>query len=232
MRNFVQLILIALLLGYSPIFYTMAADQGGVQTQGKKLETTSKKQDKEAPKKDSKGQDLSTLKKDEANKKGKVKMVEIKTNLGRIVVSLDSEKAPATVENFLQYVKDKFYDGTIFHRVISNFMIQGGGVDTKMKEKATRKPIKNEAANGLKNDRGTIAMARTMAPHSASAQFFINVKDNGFLNHRSTRDDEFGYAVFGKVTEGMDVVDKIKDVPTGPNDVPKTQVVIESIRAL
>ena len=156
-------------------------------------------------------------------------MITLTTNFGDIVIELDHEKAPKTCENFEQYVRDGHYDGTIFHRGIGNFMIQGGGFMPDMMQKATRDPIENEAANGLSNVTGSIAMARTMAPHSASAQFFINVKDNGFLDHPGQ--DGWGYCVFGKVTEGMDVVDKIKGVETGNkaghSDVPVEPVVIE-----
>jgi peptidyl-prolyl cis-trans isomerase B (cyclophilin B) len=159
-------------------------------------------------------------------------MVKLHTNFGTITLELFADKAPVTVENFIAYVKDGFYNGTIFHRVISNFMIQGGGMEPGMKEKATNAPIKNEADNGVSNERGTIAMARTMEPHSASAQFFINVKDNKFLDHRSPTPDGWGYAVFGRVVDGMDVVDKIKDVATGNagfhQDVPLEDVIIES----
>ena len=144
-----------------------------------------------------------------------------------------AEKAPGTVKNFLQYVEDKHYDNTIFHRVISTFMIQGGGFQPGLREKKTRDAIKNEADNGLKNERGTLAMARTSEPHSATAQFFINLKDNGFLNHRN-KDDGWGYCVFGKVVAGMDVVDKIKAVRTGNagghQNVPVEDVVIKSVR--
>lgn len=160
--------------------------------------------------------------------------VNMKTNFGSIIIELNAEKAPKTVENFLHYVKQGFYDGTIFHRVIDNFMIQGGGFTTNLKKKAnTDKPIRNEANNGLKNLRGTIAMARTSYPHSATAQFFINVKDNNFLNY--TRSDiwGWGYAVFGKVIEGMEVVDQIKQLKTGNRgryqNVPFQNVVIEKI---
>jgi len=156
--------------------------------------------------------------------------VVMKTSLGSVTIELYPDKAPETVKNFLQYVNDKFYDGTIFHRVISNFMIQGGGMDTAMNKKPTRAPIKNEAANKLKNDAGTVAMARTNDPNSATSQFYINVKNNGPLNYQDSSPQGIGYCVFGKVTAGMDVVEKIKAVPTGPQDVPKTQVVIESIR--
>jgi cyclophilin family peptidyl-prolyl cis-trans isomerase len=156
--------------------------------------------------------------------------VVMKTSLGSVTIELYPDKAPETVKNFLQYVNDKFYDGTIFHRVINNFMIQGGGMDTAENKKPTRAPIKNEAANKLKNDVGTVAMARTNDPNSATSQFYINVKDNGALNYQDSSPQGIGYCVFGKVTSGMDVVEKIKAVPTGPQDVPKTQVVIESIR--
>lgn len=156
-------------------------------------------------------------------------MITLKTNMGDIVIELDSEKAPKTCENFEQYVRDGHFDGTIFHRVIGNFMIQGGGFMPDMMQKATREPIENEANNGLSNVTGSIAMARTMAPHSATAQFFINVKDNGFLDHPGQ--DGWGYCVFGKVTDGMDVVNKIKAVETtnraGHSDVPVEPVVIE-----
>ncbi len=156
-------------------------------------------------------------------------MITLKTNLGDIVIELDHDKAPKTCANFEQYVREGHYDGTIFHRVINNFMIQGGGFMSDMMQKATREPIENEAKNGLSNVAGSIAMARTMAPHSATAQFFINVKDNGFLDHPGQ--DGWGYCVFGKVTSGMDVVDKIKEVDTtnraGHSDVPVDPIVIE-----
>jgi peptidyl-prolyl cis-trans isomerase B (cyclophilin B) len=162
--------------------------------------------------------------------------VELNTNKGRIVLELNAEKAPQTVANFLQYVREGFYDGVIFHRVIDSFMIQGGGMDENFKEKATRDAIENEADNGLSNDEGTIAMARTQAPHSASAQFFINVKNNSFLNHSSKTAQGWGYAVFGKVSEGMDVVNEIKNVRTGNRgyhaDVPLENVVIESAKII
>lgn len=152
--------------------------------------------------------------------------VRFTTTAGDIVVELDAAKAPKTVANFLQYVKSGHYDGTIFHRVISNFMIQGGGMTADMKEKETRPPIALESRNGLTNQRGTIAMARTADPNSATAQFFINVKDNDFLNQAQSRDGN-GYTVFGKVIEGMDVVDKIRATPTGPGDVPLQPIVIK-----
>ena len=157
--------------------------------------------------------------------------VKLHTNHGVITLELDAEKAPATVENFVAYVKAGHYDNTVFHRVINNFMIQGGGFEPGMNQKPTREPIQNEADNGLKNEIGTIAMARTQAPHSATAQFFINVADNAFLNFRSADMQGFGYCVFGRVTDGMDVVDKIKNVRTGSKgfhqDVPVEDVVIE-----
>ena len=158
-------------------------------------------------------------------------MIKLHTNHGTITLELDYDKAPQTAANFEQYVRDGFYDGTIFHRVIDGFMIQGGGMEPGMKEKETRAPIKNEADNGLSNDRGTIAMARTPDPHSASAQFFINVKDNAFLNFRSATPDGWGYCVFGRVVDGMDVVDAIKGVATGSQgfhqDVPVDDVTVE-----
>jgi len=160
-------------------------------------------------------------------------MVIIRTTFGEIKLELDAEKAPKTVANFLNYAREGFYDGTIFHRVIDNFMIQGGGFDTDMQQKASGTPIENEADNGLKNDFGTIAMARTSDPHSATAQFFINVKDNDFLNHSGKNSQGWGYAVFGKVTEGTEVLDKIRGVPTssrkGHQDVPVDPVIIESV---
>ncbi|AJK47031.1 MULTISPECIES: peptidylprolyl isomerase [Burkholderia] len=158
-------------------------------------------------------------------------MVELHTNHGVIKLELDDAKAPKTVENFLNYVKAGHYDGTVFHRVINGFMIQGGGFEPGMKQKPTEAPIDNEANNGLKNDNYTVAMARTNDPHSATAQFFINVNDNDFLNHSSPTPQGWGYAVFGKVVEGQDVVDKIKGVKTGSKgfhqDVPNDDVVIE-----
>ncbi|MCK5881832.1 MAG: peptidyl-prolyl cis-trans isomerase, partial [Sinobacterium sp.] len=142
-------------------------------------------------------------------------MVVLHTNHGDITLELDAEKAPKTVENFLQYANDGHYNGTIFHRVIKNFMVQGGGFTEDMSEKGSNAPIENEADNGLSNDNYTVAMARTMDPHSASSQFFINVTDNDFLNHSGKNSQGWGYAVFGKVTEGQDVVDAIKGVSTG-----------------
>ncbi len=162
--------------------------------------------------------------------------VELKTSLGSIVLELYPDKAPKSVANFLQYVNDGFYDGTIFHRVIDGFMIQGGGFTPDFDQKETREPIENEAANGLQNTTGTVAMARTGDPHSATAQFFINVADNDFLNHTAPTPQGWGYTVFGKVVEGMDVVDKIRQVATGQRGpfegVPTTPVVIEQARVL
>ena len=160
----------------------------------------------------------------------------LKTNKGDITLSLDAVKAPKTVANFLQYVKSGHYDGTIFHRVIDNFMIQGGGMTPGLKEKSSGAKIENEANNGLKNERGTVAMARTSDPHSATAQFFINVNDNDFLNHTAPNAQGWGYAVFGKVTDGLDVVDAIRKVKTGNagfhQDVPAEDVVIEKASVL
>ncbi|MBT8439872.1 MAG: peptidyl-prolyl cis-trans isomerase [Gammaproteobacteria bacterium] len=156
-------------------------------------------------------------------------MITLKTNIGDIFIELDEENAPKTCENFKKYVEDRHFDGTIFHRVIDNFMIQGGGFQVGMMEKDTREPIENEAKNGLSNENGTIAMARTMDPHSATAQFFINVADNKFLDYPGQ--DGWGYCVFGKVTEGMDVVNKMKGVETGNkaghSDVPVEDIIIE-----
>ena len=162
--------------------------------------------------------------------------VKLNTTHGDIVLALDDENAPATVANFLQYVRDKHYDNTIFHRVIDGFMIQGGGFSPGMRQKPTRAAIAHEGANGLKNARNTVAMARTGDPHSATAQFFINVGDNAFLDFKSPGGQGWGYCVFGKVVEGADVVDKIKDVPTGRSggheNVPTTDVVIRSAAIL
>jgi len=159
--------------------------------------------------------------------------VEMQTNKGKIELELYPDKAPATTENFLTYAKEGFYDGTIFHRVIPGFMIQGGGFTPDMSEKATKAPIRNEANNGLKNVTGSIAMARTPDPHSASSQFFINVKDNHFLDHTSETQQGWGYAVFGQVTGGMEVLESIAAVPTGNHgmhqDVPKDPVIIEKV---
>jgi len=162
-------------------------------------------------------------------------IVEVKTNLGTFAITLDPQHAPKSVENFLAYVDAKHYDGTIFHRVIPTFMAQGGGYDAHYEKRPTRAPVQNEGDNGVKNTRGTVAMARTNDPHSATAQFFVNVVDNAFLDHTGKNDQGWGYAVFGRVTEGMDVVDKIKAVKTGPagpfsKDAPLTPVVIDNIK--
>ncbi len=165
-----------------------------------------------------------------------VTQIRLQTTYGAVLIELDNERAPETVSNFLKYVNDGFFDGTIFHRVMDNFMIQGGGFLPGMVQKATRPPIKNEASNGLRNARGTIAMARTSDPHSATAQFFLNVTDNDFLNYTSESPNGWGYCVFGRVIDGMTVVDRIKGVPTtvraGHKDVPITEVLIENITVL
>ncbi len=170
------------------------------------------------------------------NQGKKMSSVKFTTSMGSFTMQLDAEKAPKTVENFLQYVRDGHYTGTVFHRVISNFMVQGGGFEKGMKQKPTRAPVENEANNGLKNEEYTVAMARTSDPHSASAQFFINVKNNSFLNFSSPTSQGWGYAVFGKVSEGTDVVDAIKKVQTGNKgghgDVPTVDVVIEKAEIL
>lgn len=175
-------------------------------------------------------QDESTERKDTMTDSANPRVM-LKTSQGDILIELFQDKAPQTVENFLTYVKDGFYDGTIFHRVIPNFMIQGGGFTADMTQKETRSPIQNEADNGLKNERGTLAMARTMQPHSATAQFFVNTVDNDFLDHTAKNTQGWGYAVFAKVVEGMDVVDAIGQVKTtrrgGHSDVPAEPVVIE-----
>jgi peptidyl-prolyl cis-trans isomerase B (cyclophilin B) len=162
--------------------------------------------------------------------------VQMQTSMGTITLELYPDKAPVTVENFLGYIRDGFYDGTVFHRVIPGFMLQGGGFGPDMAEKPTRSPIQNEANNGLKNDTGTVAMARTPNPHSASSQFFINLKDNDFLNFTAETQQGWGYAVFGKVSDGMDVVHAIAAVPTGSHgahqDVPVEPVIIEKVTIL
>ena len=162
--------------------------------------------------------------------------VTIATTVGQMTLELDADNAPKTVENFLAYATSGFYDGTIFHRVINNFMIQGGGFTTDMEQKPTQAPVDNEANNGLKNERGTIAMARTQDPHSATAQFFINVQDNDFLNHTGENMQGWGYTVFGKVTQGEEVLDKIRCVQTGSQgghqDVPTDPIIIESISVI
>lgn len=158
-----------------------------------------------------------------------------KTNLGEFVIELDSQKAPKSAANFLRYVDEKFYDGTIFHRVMETFMVQGGGFTEKLDQKKTHEPIENEAANGLKNQRGTVAMARTSDPHSASSQFFVNVVDNDFLDHKAPSGNGWGYAVFGKVVRGLDVIDAIKATPVVARGsmfqhLPKQAVVVESAK--
>lgn len=167
---------------------------------------------------------------------GKKTMVKLHTNHGTITLQLDAEKAPLTVKNFLDYVNSGFYDNTIFHRVIDSFMIQGGGFEPGMNQKKVNAPIKNEAANGLSNDKYTIAMARTSDPHSATAQFFINTKDNDFLNYSAANTQGYGYCVFGKVVEGTEVIDAINKVKTGNNsghqDVPKEDVIITKAEVL
>lgn len=160
--------------------------------------------------------------------------IDMQTSMGRIVIELDSEKAPRTVQNFVQYVNEGFYNGTVFHRVIPGFMIQGGGFTVDLQQKSAARKVENEGKNGLKNDRGTIAMARTADPHSASSQFFINHRDNAALNYPAS--DGWGYTVFGKVTEGMEVVDKIAKVATGNRsmhqDVPLEPVIIQSVKII
>jgi peptidyl-prolyl cis-trans isomerase B (cyclophilin B) len=162
-------------------------------------------------------------------------VVDVVTSVGTFTITLDSEKAPKSVANFLDYVDAKHYDGTLFHRVIDGFMVQGGGYDASYERRATKAPVQNEADNGIKNTIGTVAMARTGDPHSATAQFFVNVADNKFLDHTAKEAQGWGYAVFGKVTEGMDVVDKIRAVPTGAQgpfskDAPTTPITITTIR--
>ena len=157
-------------------------------------------------------------------------VVEFTTSHGTFVIALDPARAPATVENFLAYVDARHYDGTVFHRVIPTFMVQGGGFDQQLEKRPVRAPIQNEATNGLKNTRGTVAMARTSDPHSATAQFFVNVVDNAFLDHQAPQGPGWGYCVFGRVIEGMDVVDKIRAVETDDGDVPKKDVFLKSAR--
>lgn len=198
-------------------------------------ETETKTEAKPAAKSAAKSDAKSDVKK-KTGKKGDAKnsTVVMETSLGRIEMEINAEKAPKSAENFLKYVDDKFYDGLIFHRVKEKFMIQGGGFTPDMVQKKTREPIPNEAGNGLKNTTGTLAMARTNDVNSATAQFFINTVDNDFLDHQDETESGFGYAVFGKVTKGMDVVKKIEAVPTGSkdgmSDVPNTPVIIKSIR--
>ncbi len=164
------------------------------------------------------------------------KIVHMKTNYGTIVLELYPAKAPKTVANFLQYVHEGFYDGTVFHRVIDNFVIQGGGFGPGMTQKVTRAPVENEANNGLRNSRGTIAMARTSDPHSATSQFFFNIVDNDFLNYTAPTPAGWGYCVFGKIVDGLHVLDQMKGIPTGSKlghkDVPLSDVIIEQVRAV
>jgi len=162
-------------------------------------------------------------------------VVDVVTSMGTFSIELDSEKAPKSVANFLEYVDAKHYDGTLFHRVINGFMVQGGGYDEKYERRATKAPVENEADNGLKNTRGTVAMARTGDPHSATAQFFVNVVDNKFLDHTAKDQQGWGYTVFGKVIDGMDVIDKMKEVATGSQgpfskDAPTTPITITTVR--
>ena len=203
---------------------------------GATAETKPVEAKEKSDKKDSAKSKSEKKNKSKADKKeeGKMTTVVMETSLGTIEIEVNGEKAPLSAKNFLQYVDDKFYDGLIFHRVIKGFMIQGGGFSEGMEQKKTRETIKNEATNGLKNLKGTLAMARTNVVDSATAQFFINVVDNDFLDHRDTSNAGYGYAVFGKVTSGMDVVEKIRAVPTGMkngmDDVPTTPVVIKSVK--
>lgn len=184
---------------------------------------------------------LSSCKKDEEAKKLGVRnmdnpMIQMKTSLGSVVIELYEEAAPISVENFIMYAKEGYYEGTVFHRVISGFMVQGGGFEPGMKQKEPRAPIKNEAKNGLKNERGTLAMARTNVVDSATSQFFINIVDNSFLDYQGDDPAKYGYAVFGKVIKGMDIVDLIKDVKTTRvgyfSDVPEKDVLIEEMKIL
>jgi peptidyl-prolyl cis-trans isomerase B (cyclophilin B) len=202
-------------------------------TEVAKVEKKSDTKKSENKKSDKKAEQTKSA--DKADKKGvKSMLVLMETSLGPIKIKLDGEKAPKTVENFLKYVDDGFYNGTIFHRVIKGFMIQGGGFTSDLNQKQTRENIKNEANNGLLNKRGTLAMARTMDPHSASAQFFINTVDNTFLNFKGENMQGWGYAVFGEVVEGLDIVDKITAVSTtskkGYDDVPETAIEIKSAK--
>ena len=185
--------------------------------------------DEETAAADANNETIQAMEQQETTNMSEETKVVIKTSKGDITVKLDPEKAPMTVQNFLEYVDSGFYAGTIFHRVINGFMIQGGGLDRQMRQKETRKPIQNEAANGLKNKRGTIAMARTMVVDSATSQFFINVVDNAFLDYRSPDMRGFGYCVFGEVVDGMDVVDAIKEVPTARGDVPVETIEILAV---
>lgn len=216
-------LLIAILL-FLPAMFVLA----GCKNEGSQTENTTETQSAQNTQADTEadGNDEASGDDEAVENKGGNPVVIIKTSKGDIKLELDKENAPITVDNFMSYVEDGFYDGTIFHRVINNFMVQGGGFTTDMQQKPTKAPIKNEADNGLKNDRGTIAMARTGVVDSATAQFFINHADNDFLNNGKR---DFGYAVFGRVVDGIEVVDAIATVQTGPGDVPNEQVVIESV---
>lgn len=198
-----------------------------------KKSTAKKSENKKTAVKKTNTSKKTTAKKENTKQSSKNINILMKTNIGEIKLELYPEKAPVTVENFVSYINDNFFNGLIFHRVIDGFMIQGGGFDENLHQKETKAPIKIESDNGLKNDRGTIAMARTNDPNSATSQFFINLVDNNFLNFRSPDIAGYGYAVFGKVTDGMEVVDKIATVPTGSfgymQDVPKYLIQIESV---
>lgn len=198
-----------------------------------KKSTAKKSENKKTAVKKTNTSKKTTAKKENTKQSSKNINILMKTNIGEIKLELYPEKAPVTVENFVSYINDNFFNGLIFHRVIDGFMIQGGGFDENLHQKETKAPIKIESDNGLKNDRGTIAMARTNDPNSATSQFFINLVDNNFLNFRSPDITGYGYAVFGKVTDGMEVVDKIATVPTGSfgymQDVPKYLIQIESV---
>ena len=227
---------LALLLVIPAVFYLTGCNQEETQNETASETTTGSMQSTEAASKTEttteessgtdKKSDATDGNDDAVENKGGNPVVIIKTSKGDIKVELDKENAPISTDNFLAYVEDGYYDGTIFHRVINNFMIQGGGFTADGQQKPTKAPIKNEADNGLKNDRGTIAMARTGVVDSATSQFYINHVDNDFLNHGKR---DFGYAVFGKVVDGMDVVDAIAAVQTGSGDVPNEQIVIESV---
>lgn len=239
-RNFYKYVLIMTVVLFMPTVLVLSgcsqdeAPKSEPQTQADTSETSSDTDstdaDAQAPKDDDTS-DTETAEQpasddDAVENKGGNPVVIIKTSKGDIKVELDRENAPISVDNFLSYVEDGYYDGTIFHRVIDNFMVQGGGFTADMQQKPTKAPIKNEADNGLKNDRGTIAMARTGVVDSATSQFFINHVNNDFLNHGKR---DFGYAVFGTVVEGIEVVDAIAEVSTGPGDIPNEQVVIETV---
>ena len=226
-------VVVTIILFLPTVFFLAGCNQNGTaenetvsETQPTSSETAQDSQVAESNKSsDAKNDEVSGDDKATQNTGGNPVVI-IKTNKGDIKIELDKENAPISTENFLTYVQEGYYDGTVFHRVINNFMVQGGGFTTEMQPKSTKAPIKNEADNGLKNGRGTIAMARTQDVNSATSQFYINQADNTLLDH-GRRD--FGYAVFGKVVDGMDVVDAIATVQTGPGDVPNEQVVMESV---